>query len=154
MSCCTRRPGWTRSRPTYWAVPVTGGTARRSPCHGSTASARLLDVQRGLPDVLPGGAAAAEAGVADLRGRLTDLRTAATAVLAGLAADPPITGPARAWGLTEEDAADVLVARIDAAGDPAGDDTADAATLGSRIHALLDRRHLACRWSVPVHCPC
>jgi hypothetical protein len=76
--------------------------------------------------------------VADLRARLGDLRAAAAAILAGLSADPPITGPARAWGLTGEDASEVLGARIDAAGDPAEDDAADAATLGGRIHALLD----------------
>lgn len=112
--------------------PATGGTAgdRRGALDRLCS---LLDAQRGIPDVA-GGAAAGEV---ELRGRLTSLRAGAADVLAGLAADPPVTGPARAWGLPDEGAADVLAARIAAAGDPATDATADAATLGTRIHALL-----------------
>lgn len=112
--------------------PATGGTAgdRR---RALDRLGSLLDVQRGRPDV----AGDAAAGEAELRDRLTSLRAGAADVLAELAADPPVTSSARAWGLPDEGAADVLAARIAAAGDPATDAAADAATLGTRIHALL-----------------
>ncbi|HEY8718644.1 hypothetical protein [Pengzhenrongella sp.] len=112
--------------------PATGGTAgdRR---RALDRLCSLLDVQRGLPDV----AGDAQAAEAELRGRLASLRALAADVLAGLSAEPPVTGPALAWGLPDDGAAEVLAARIEAAGDPGTDAGADAATLGMRIHALL-----------------
>ena len=93
----------------------------------------LVGVQDGLPEVAGGSAA----GEPELRSRLAALRSAAEAVALGLAAEPPLTAAARRWGLPEEGAAEVLTARLAAAGEPAGDATADALALGSRIRALL-----------------
>ena len=116
------------ARPPSAAPRRTGGPRLDRLCS-------LLGVQEGLPD-LAGGAAAAET---ELRGRLAVLRAAADELAAGLAADPPATAAAaRRWGLPDdEDAAGALAARIAAAGDPAGDATADAPALGERIRALL-----------------
>lgn len=112
--------------------PTTGGTAAAR----HTAFDRLcslVGVQDGLPEVAGGSAA----GEPELRSRLAALRSAAEAVALGLAAEPPLTAAARRWGLPEEGAAEVLTARLAAAGEPAGDATADALALGSRIRALL-----------------
>ena len=111
---------------------ATGGTAatRR---RALDRLCSLLDVQRGLPDL----AGSPGQGEDELRGRLTTLRALSVDVAAGLASAPPVSGQARAWGLPDHGALDVLRARIAAAGDPLGDAAADASTLGERIHALL-----------------
>jgi len=127
---------------------ATGGTAstRR---RGLDQLCSLLDVQRGLPDVAEDPAT----GDAELRDRLARLRASSAEVLAGLLAEPAVTGPALAWGLPDESTADVLRTRIETAGDPATDATADAATLADRIHALLAPASglpLICTGTLPV----
>jgi hypothetical protein len=81
------------------------------------------------------------------------VRAAAADVLAGLSADPPV--PAPRWGLGADDV-DVLTARLAAAGDPAADATADAATLGARLRALLapvSGLPLVCTGTLPAVVP-
>ncbi|MEO7784358.1 MAG: hypothetical protein ABIR97_07290 [Terracoccus sp.] len=126
-----------QSRLDALAAAALGGAAL-----GGTATTRrraldrlgsLLDVQRGLPDLV--GATADGAG--ELRDRLTALRSLAAEVATGLAANPPVTGPMRAWGLPDSGALEVLEARIVAAGDPMSDPDADPATLAERLLSLL-----------------
>ena len=126
-----------QSRLDALAAAALGGAA-----DGGTAGDRraaldrlcsLLDQQRGLPDL----AGDPATGEAELRSRLATLRSIAADVLAGLAADPPDTGPARRWGLPDDDATAVLTARLASIGTADGDTSADAATLGERLRTLL-----------------
>ncbi|MBC7550400.1 MAG: hypothetical protein H7269_05800, partial [Cellulomonas sp.] len=126
-----------QSRLDALAATALGGAA-----DGGTAGDRraaldrlcsLLDQQRGLPDL----AGDPATGEAELRSRLATLRSIAADVLAGLAADPPDTGPARRWGLPDDDATAVLTARLTSIGTADGDTSADAATLGERLRTLL-----------------
>ena len=60
-------------------------------------------------------------------------------MIAELGAAPPVTAGARRWGLPDDPAAAIAVlqARVERAGDPAGDAIADAAELSERIRTLL-----------------
>jgi hypothetical protein len=132
-----------------------GGTAT-----GGTAPARraeldrlcsLFGAQHGVPAITGDGASAA----AELRTRLGSLRAAAAAVLADLAAAPPVTAAARRWGLPDEpaEAAELLTSRLDEIGDAAGDAGADAEALGERIRTLLapvSGLPLICAGTLPV----
>ncbi|MFG2076337.1 hypothetical protein [Nonomuraea maritima] len=142
-----------RSRLDELAEEVLGGPASGGGAPAARAAAdrlcSLLDAQRGLPEVI------GATGEDELRTRLATLRTAAVDVLAGLSAQPPRTGAARRWGLPDDprDAAEILAARIDRAGDATDDATADAATLGDRIRALLAPvagLPLACTGTLPA----
>ena len=152
MSSCTRRRVWMLSPPNCSAArPPVGPRVTGAPRW--TGSGRCWMCSAGCPMSCPVALAAVQAGVADLRARLGDLRAAAAAVLAGLSADPPITGPARAWGLTEEDAADVLVARIDC-GRRSLEETRPPMRRPSAAGSMPSSIHRpACRWSVSVRCP-
>ncbi|WP_407345510.1 hypothetical protein [Pengzhenrongella phosphoraccumulans] len=142
-------------------LDALAATALGGPADGGTAGGRrvaldrlcsLLDLQRGLPDVVGDPAA----GETELRDRLATLRLAAADVLAGLTADPPIAAPARRWGLVDDDAAVVLAARLAAAGSADSDATADAATLGERLRALLAPTSglpLVCTGTLPAVLP-
>lgn len=112
--------------------PATGGTA---PDRHAVADrlCSLLEAQHGLPGLL------GATGEDELRTRLGTLRTAAADVLTALVADPPQTGTAARWGLPAdpEQAGQLLTLRLEQAGDPADDATADAAALSERIRVLL-----------------
>lgn len=123
--------------------------ARRHAQLGRTCS--VFGAQQGLPDVVD----SPDAGVPQLRDRLAALRTAADDVVQQLGANPPVLAAARRWGLPPDAAAAaaLLADRIERAGTPASDATADAAELSARIRTLLAPAAalpLLCSGTLPV----
>lgn len=98
-----------------------------------------------------GGGSPRSDSAAVLMARLARLRDLAEEVVDALRLPGADIAPARPWGITESDpakAADLLDARLAAAGDVAADAEADATTLAERIRILLPSA-----LPLPLACP-